>query len=262
MPGQPLYDRDPTPIEVEQFRLLLSTYCDGSGASIKRVPWTVPDYRDFERVTAAVCEGDSGEDKGIFDVTVPVPGAKSYGISCKMAGPGLISDPTTAFMELSNSAKKFDDDFLSKGYDWVHNPSHAGAAAVELVMSWHNEVAHEIDLSRSPYLLLTHDTRWRHYKLSTFDLNLKLVDPWTDVYWEMRRHRQTGEPNSIVGTWVDYNGFEHRLWEFYPLSGGQLKYTPLWEWATWQTDWFELEQPPQHNLITKARQYFPDLWQD
>ncbi|GAA1482268.1 hypothetical protein GCM10009624_27080 [Gordonia sinesedis] len=68
MQGQPLRDRDFTPIEVEQVRLLLSTYCDGSGASIKKVPWTVPDYRDFERVTAAVCEGSSAEDKGIFDV--------------------------------------------------------------------------------------------------------------------------------------------------------------------------------------------------
>lgn len=195
-------------------------------------------------------------------MSVPVPGKKSYGISCKMAGPGLIRDPDTAFIELSNSAKKFEDDFLSKGYDWVNNPDRAGAAAVELVMSWHTEVATEIDLAHSPYLLLTHSTNWKQYKLSTFDLNLKRVDPWTEVDWVMRRHRKTGQPNSLEGTWVDDAGVEHRLWEFYPLSGGQLKYSPLWTWATWQTDWFELEQPPQHDLKTKAKQYFPSLWVD
>lgn len=245
---------------MEQVRLLLSTYCDGSGASIKKVPWTVPDYRDFERVTAAVCEGSSAEDKGIFDVSVPVPNGKPYGISCKMAGPGLVSDPLTAFMELSNSAKKFEDDFLSKGYDWINNPAHAGNAAVELVMSWHEEVRAEIDLAHSCYLLLTHSTNWRQYKLSTFNLNLKHADP-KQMDWQMRLHGKTKQPNSIVGTWTN-NGKTHRLWEFYPLSGGQLKYSPLWEWATWQSDWFELEQPPQHSLITKAQQYFPDLWKD
>jgi hypothetical protein len=207
-----------------------------------------------------VLEGSTGEDKGIFDVSVPVPNAKPFGVSCKMAGPGLKSDPKTAFMELSNSAKKFEDDFLSKGYDWVNEPARAGAAVVDLVMSWHAEVSASTDLAHSKYLLLTHSTDWEQYKLSVFDLDLKRVDP-SDLRWEMRHHRGTGKPNSVVGVW-DRGDTSHRLWEFYPLSGGQLKYSPLWEWATWQSDWFKLEQPPQHDLRTKAQQYFPELWQD
>ena len=68
--GQPLRDRDFTDREVEQTRLLLSTFCDGSGATNKYVPWTVPDYRDLERVIATVCAGTTPENKGIFDVLV------------------------------------------------------------------------------------------------------------------------------------------------------------------------------------------------
>lgn len=246
---------------MEQFRLLLSTYCDGSGATVEQVPWTVPDYRDFERVTAVVCEGATPENKGIFDVPVPVANQKPYGISCKMAGPGLKSDPLTAFIELSNSSSKFINEILANRYDWRSQPAEAGATCVELVTRWHHEVAHEFDLGRSIYLLLTHSTDWKTFKLSSFDLNLKRVDPWTDVHWELRNKRGTNEPNAIIGTWSD-GVVEHRLWEFYPLSGGQLKYSPLWSWADWVSDWFALEQPPQHNLETKARQYFPDLWVD
>ena len=256
-----MFDRPFTLREIEQTRLLLSTFCDGSGATNSKVPWTVPDYRDFERVVAIVCGGTTPENKGIFDVHVPVPGHKPYGISCKMAGPGSPYSPDLAFIEMSNSSKKFLDAFLTRGYDWKLDARGAGATAIELVTSWHTEVAHEVDVSRSSYLLLTHSSDWRRYRLSNFPLNLSLADPWDHISWRVCRHRATGRPNSLHGYFV-HNGKEHRIWELYPESGGQLKYRPLLEWANWTSDWFELEQPPLRNLVEQAKHYFPQIWPD
>lgn len=260
-PGQPLRDRAFTRIEIEQARLLLSTYCDGSGATNGAVPWTVPDYRAFERVVAAVCEGSTTEDKGVFDVVVPTAAGKPYGISCKMAGPGSPYDPESAFIEMSNSSKGFVDTFFRARVDWTLHPSEAGALAVELVLSWHGLVADSVDLSHSSYLLLTHSNDWRSYRLANFPLDLKLADPRTDVRWQVNRHRVTGRANSIFG-YHSVDGAEHRLWELYPESGGQLKYRPLWSWAYWATEWFELEKPPIRDLMEQARLYFPALWVD
>lgn len=260
-PGQPLRDRPFTPTEIEQTRLLLSTYCDGTGATNAQVDWTVPDYRDFERVVAAVCGGTTPEDKGVFDVVVPTAGSKPYGVSCKMAGPGSPYDPDTAFIEMTNSSKKFLDAFLRAGVDWTKDASGAGATAVELVTSWHEVVGDEVDLAHSSYLLLTHSADWRKYRLTSLPLNLKLADPRTSIRWQINAHRGTGRPNSLHG-YYSHHGREHRLWELYPESGGQLKYHPLWEWANWTTDWFELEKPPPRNLIQQARMYFPKKWVD
>lgn len=260
-PGQPLRDRPFTPVEVEQTRLLLSTFCDGSGAANPRVSWTVPDFRSFERVVAAVCEGTTPENKGIFDVVVPTPAGKPYGISCKMAGPGSPFDPATAFIEMTNSSKKFLDAFLKAGVDWTRDATGAGAVAIDLVMSWHELLASEIDLAHSSYLLLTHSNDWRTYRLTSLPLNLRLADPRTSIRWQVNAHRMTERPNSLHGYYT-LNGTEHRIWELYPESGGQLKYRPLLEWANWTTPWFELEVPPVRSLADQARIYFPGLWRD
>lgn len=257
----PLYQAALSPVEIEQVRLLLSTFCDGSGATTRHVPWTVPDYRDFERVVATVCQGRAPENKGIFDVYIAGPNGKPYGISCKMAGPGSPYSPHTAFIEMTNSSKKFLDAFLSRGYDWTRQATEAGATAVDLVMSWHEEVGGEVDLAGSSYLLLTHSNDWRTYRLAGFPLNLKIADPWTEINWKVVRHRTTGRPNSLHG-YLNHGGEDHRVWELYPESGGQLKYRPLLEWATWKSDWFELEQPPLRDLVQQARNYFPARWPD
>lgn len=259
VPGLPLYDRGFTGREIEQTRLLLSTFCDGSGATNRYVTHTVPDYRDFERVTAAVCHGDTGEDKNIFDVHVPVPNALPYGVSCKMAGIGSPRDPDTAFIELSNSSKKFTDAFRRNDVDWRIEPEVAGPITVDLVTSWHDEVRDSVDVDASSFLLLTHNNNWSQYKLSQFPLDLKLADPETEIRWEVRRHRVTAKANALVGTFID-GDIEHRMWELYPESGGQLKYRPMWDWAYWQSEWFELELPPIRELEEQAQLYFPHLW--
>jgi hypothetical protein len=178
-----------------------------------------------------------------------------------MAGPGSPADPEAAFIEMTNSSKKFTDAYRRAGITWQGDPQLAGEITVKLVESWHMEVAASCDLEHSTYLLLTHSTNWRNYKLSSFSLDLSMANPATDIEWEVRHHRVTGEPNSLHG-YFERDGVRHRIWELYPESGGQLKYRPLWEWANWRTDWFQLEQPPIRNLRQQARLYFPDLWRD
>ena len=81
----PIRDRPMDPAEIERMRLVLSTFRDGSGQFVKSIGGYMPGYLDFERATALVCGGDTSEDKGIFDVAVPVPGGLPFGVSCKMS---------------------------------------------------------------------------------------------------------------------------------------------------------------------------------
>src|SRR5579859_6855404 len=66
-------DREPTPREFEKFRLLLSTFQDGSGMLAIRGGKTLPGWRDFERAVAAAFEGENQENKFIFDVLISDP---------------------------------------------------------------------------------------------------------------------------------------------------------------------------------------------
>ena len=79
----------PTPQHVEQLRLILSTFQDGSGQQALKPPQidaSLPGWRDFERATALAFSGHPQESKFIFDVLVSDSGIQNqyYGISCKM----------------------------------------------------------------------------------------------------------------------------------------------------------------------------------
>lgn len=255
--GIPFRDRPLDAKELERMRLILSTFRDGGGQVVlKKTGQSMPGFRDFERTVAAVCGGQTREDKGVFDVLVPAPShALPFGISCKMS---QMQPPAHAasFMELTNSAKKFSDEFARLNLSWVHNPAMAGNAFVELVSGWHTALAHEIDISQSCYLVLAHDAKWEQFQLHSFPLNLKIADPVSAVRWEVEGQKA---PTSING-YIDHNGREHRLWQLYPNSGGQLKYYPPLSWANTNSTVFSLEQPTPESLPDRAREYFPSLW--
>lgn len=250
-------DRPLSSSELEQMRLLLSTFRDGSGQSV--AAGFMPDYLSFERVTAIVCHGQTTENKGIFDVTVPGgAGRKNFGVSCKMA----VAQPSLRlswFMELSNSAKKFHDAFSAAGINWQIDPPIAGPIMVELVESWHHAAADHVDIGGSKYLLLTHDARWVNFELASFDLNLQRRDARTEVEWVTEG--RNGVISSLAG-YIHDGDRTHRLWQFFGNSGGQLKYYPLIGWEEWRSGTFQLEEPPVHDLKAKARGYWPDLWSE
>ncbi len=240
-------------------RLILSTFRDGGGQlALKDIATSMPGFRDFERTLATVCGGQTREDKGVFDVLVPdAAGGLPFGISCKMTRfqPAVHQ---ASFMELANSAAKFAAEFARLKLSWVHNPAMAGNAIVELVGGWHTALAGGVDAKRSQYLVLAHDTKWVNFQLLAFPLSLKLADPATDVEWKVEG--KGSSPSSVAG-YIDGPGNRrHRLWQLYPNSGGQLKYYPPLEWATYTSPRFTLELPPVESLRERADEYFPKLW--
>ncbi|MDX6308448.1 MAG: hypothetical protein QOI06_1494 [Nocardioidaceae bacterium] len=242
--------------ELEQMRLILSTFRDGSGQVILKASGeSMPGFRDFERATAVVCGGTTAEDKGIFDVLIPVSGRLPYGVSCKMAVTQRALTHSS-FMEMSNSAKKFADEFQRLGIDWTTQPDLAGRATVDLVSGWHSVLGGEVDLPGSRYLLLSHDRAWRNFQILCYSLNLKHANPRTGVKWRVEGRRT---PSSVAG-YVRDGVRDHRLWQLYPNSGGQLKYYPLLEWAEWTSPSFTLEQPPVRSLLERVNEYFPGRW--
>lgn len=254
-------DRPLTSEEVEQFRLLLSTYKDGSGQRLKAPIGYMPDYLGFERVTAMVLGGYSNEDKGIFDVAIPYPDSKPWGVSCKMT----VSQPSANqawFMEMSNSAKKLSDAQADAGIRWVESPELAGPKLIETVHSWHLEVQSDYDLPASKYLLLVHDRQWKKFEIASFSLNLIVSVSSRDVQWRTEGGRP-GAPSSVAG-YIEHpiTRREHRLWQWFANSGGQLKYYPPMGWEEWRSGPFELEDCPIKDLRAKVEEYWPGMWPD
>lgn len=255
----PIRDRPLSPAEIERLRLALSTFRDGSGQYVNSIRGFMPDYLAFERATALVCGGTTSENKGVFDVLVPDDGRLPYGISCKMSSIQPVQN-LASFMELSNSKKKFDDEFDRLGIDWTTNPEEAGPAVVDLVTSWHAACGSRVDVAGSRYLVLSHDALWRRFQLLCYPLSLR---PRSRVSWRTEGiDRQTRGPSTVAGYIMLGNRRLHRLWQLYQNSGGQLKYYPPLSWAEWTSPFFTFEEPPVRNLRQKVEEYFPGRWPD
>ena len=240
-------------VELQRLRLILSVFRDGTGQNVlKNTGKSMPGFRDYERGLATVLSGYARENKGVFDVVVPVEDGIPFGISCKMAA---MQPPKNncSFMELSNSAAKFKRRLLDVQVNWATEPTLAGPVIVDLVTSWHHILQDEIDVDASKYAVLAHDSKWRVFELLCFPMSLTIANPRGEVDWRY-------EGRSING-YATIDGRRHRLWQCYLDSGGQLKYYPPFEWASWRTGSFQLEEPPQVSLAQRAADYFPELWQ-
>ncbi|QZY85277.1 hypothetical protein K7G68_11625 (plasmid) [Micrococcus luteus] len=246
-------DRPLNAEEMEALRLVLSTYRDSSGQNQTKYG-SMPGFRDFERGLASVLGGTAAENKGVFDIIVtPSDGSTAFGISCKMARFAPKAQ-NAAFVELSNAAAKFRAHLLERQINWATDPMLAGPAIIELVTKWHTDDANEhgLDLDKSAYAVLSRSSDWSTYQLSTFPLDLYGFNPIGGIAWTATTKRIDGH--------VAINGQPHLLWQWYPTSGGQLKWWPPLSWATWSTEPFTLEEPPLVRPVERAEEYFPDLW--
>lgn len=262
-----LVDREPTQSEFERFRLLLSTFQDGSGGQANADGSSTPGWRDFERTVAAAFGGVSQENKFIFDVLISHPNSIiKCGISCKMRGElNRVDRDGRITIELSNSAKKFYDYLLSKGIrneEYGLRASEVGVALVEVVEGWKKQVSTEnkgvVDIARSSYLALMYN-RAGHYQL--YWLPSALPDPNSlDWYYTINHKGQRSAQGHLNGDEVGGG----RVFEWYEKSGGQLKYYPKTTDAKWISPRFRLEPLPDltlnGGLASKAQQYFPDQW--
>lgn len=258
MNNLPFVNRQPTHREIEQFRLILSTYQDGTGM-LANENRTLPGWRDFERAVAITFKGNALESKWIYDVLLPKEPNQSvyYGLSCKMRNTlRTVEKRGRVTIEVSNASGEFWDAIKANGLtqeNYHINPQLAGKTLIEVVEIWHQSVGIEnegiVDNDHSFYIILQWDRLSGRYQMFQFPIDL----PDPDILrWEVNGRR--------LIAW-DRKGI---LFEWYGLSGGQLKYYPLAENALWSSPIFYLEPLPkdlEHSLKYKAATYFPDLWQ-
>jgi len=265
--GHAFIDRQPTEAEVERLRLILSTFCDGSGMN---EGGSMPGWRDVERTVAAALDGRAPENKDVFDVIIVYAGEEDVGLSIKcksLAGMDVLQKLAIGgrcYMELANSPAKFWHQLAAIGlteadYRARKNAQKFGAAVVATVNSWHTEAAEahnkttgrRLNLSSSSYLTLSSGrdkaTNSQMYQWHSFPL----VFP-RGIRWEFKSEKclsgyDPDEPKKVLFDW-------------YGLSGGQLKYYPKGISATFASPLFSLEKPNQVSLAEKAARYFPGQW--
>ena len=224
---------------------------------------TLPGWRDFERTVALAFAGIPSESKDIFDVRLQDSRREDifFGISCKMKNALRdVDNKGRAYIELSNSSGEFWDHLHEHGItaeNWRLRPKETGCTVVNLVSEWHNAASFgeegDVDVGNSCFLTLSYDNKGS-YQLHQFQLSLP--NP-KDLEWECPGYPKK-ESKSIVGS--DEAG---KLFDWYGISGGQLKYYPLVTNAKWKSEKFQLEALPgdrDHGILRKASDYFPDKW--
>jgi hypothetical protein len=264
--------RNPSKQEVEQLRLVLSTFRDGSGM-IAVGDETFPGWRDFERAVAAVLGGKAPETKGVFDVVVPSTQTKAtdYGLSIKSKALTLKGGLTNlakdgrVYMELANSPAKFlkaleKIDFKEANFKAKKRPQEVGDIVLKTVTSWHDESVklHEgayhrtLDLKLSRYLVLSYclpkgDRKKDQYQWHSFNLNFPENIVWKYASKKCLRGFDPAHPKEA-------------LFDFYLLSGGQLKYYPRASTSVFSSEVFELAEPRKTSTLLRAARMYPHAW--
>lgn len=265
----PFVDRPPKSYELENLRLLLSTFQDGTGQNMKQGKST-PGWRDLERSVAVITNGIPQESKAVFDILIPGRRSTSptYGLSCKMRRElnrlGRVGSVT---MELSNSLKKFWARLKSLGIteaDYKGHPTEVGIGVIELYKSWHNTVSiangGKVDLAKSSYLVLSWSLAGE-YQLHQFPI-LSLPDP-RSLSWHFGYSTNDAGEKTVQAHINGDDATGRRVFEWYGESGGQLKYYPLATTASWTSKVFKLELLPDtigHGQVLKAKAYFGNKW--
>lgn len=255
--------RPPTASEVERLRLILSTFQDGSGM-VKNGSATLPGWRDFERAVSLVFDGEAPESKALFDVLLkdPVDDLLRYGLSCKMRGElNRVIRPQRdgrATIEESNSAGEFKDAIRAHGItelEYRIRAQEVGEVIINVIEQRKERARRNngliVDVDSSCYVVLLWN-RAGSYQLFQFSLNLPQAD---DLRW----YYSTEESRHVNGDEIDGG----RVFEWYPDSGGQLKYYPHPDDAVWKSDIFTLEplgEVQGYALVEKAAAYFPEAW--
>lgn len=239
-------DRNPSPDEVERLRLILSAFKDGSGNVRAPDGRTRADWRQVERAVAECFGGEATEAKGIFDVLIEPEDGKPFGLSVKTS---QRRKDGRVLMELANPAAQLKAAAEVDQVDWETDPEGSGGSLLRTITSWHDAQRPTVDVERSSYVVLTHDREKTRYQLFRFPL--RLPDP-DALSWSQRESRG----RTIVGKEDD-----ETLIEFYPWSGGQVKFFPQGDSAIWRSSSFELETPPATSLTRRAAEYWPEKWQ-
>ena len=263
--------RAPSAQEVDVLKLLLSTFCDGGGG-LATPTGSLPDWRQIERVVAAMFKSRAGENKGVFDVIVlsDAVGGGDFGLSVKskeLKRSTALADLATGgrvYMELSNSPAKFWDALKAKGiaeadFRARREPDLVGNTVIETVQAWHREAAtaygrqparRTLDLAQSAYLVFSY--RKRESALPEYQVHSFALDFPAGIRWRYK------SDNCLSGE--DPGHPDEDLFDWYAVSGGQLKYYPRAARARFSSEIFTLVPPKQVSLLEKAAMCFPEEW--
>lgn len=266
----PFAQRPPSVKEFERFRLILSTFQDGSGMLAVSGGGTKPGWRDFERAFAFAFGGIPQENKGLFDVLLPDPKRRGifFGASCKMRGTldQAAKPGGRASLELSNAAGEFWDALRAVGIDasnYLTDPKQTGSVLLALLEEWRVSEGlargGQIDLSGSFYYALQWSPKNGTYQLFQFSME---IPPASTLRWYAPPSR-VREGTERLARSIRADDGSGLLIEWYGESGGQLKYYPLVKDAIWASDPFMMEPLPEelpHVVLAKARDYFPAKW--
>lgn len=267
----PLVNRQPTEDEAKLIMLAMSTYRDGTGQEREKDGSTRPGWRDFERIFAEVLKGKAPENKDIFDVVVPAgpDTPKCYGVSLKSKQLTRVSaiedleEDGRVHMELANSPAKFWEALFVKGmreadFTSMNHADEMGKTVLEVVEKWHDEAKlkyeHEnpgadLIVSESVYITVSYGKPvpgvGRHYQVHSFPLKFPRNIRWEFISPRCLRGYDTRYENEVVFDW-------------YGLSGGQLKYYPRASEAIYKTQPFVLLKPENISILEKAETYWPE----
>jgi hypothetical protein len=248
-------DRKPTHQEFERFRLIFSTYQDGTGM-LARHGSTLPGWRDFERSVAYAFRGIATESKNIYDVLFSAGDESYMGVSCKMRKTlRKVRKDGRVTIEVSNAAGAFWDELKANDINEEnihHNARESGKILIDLVHKWHDDASIEnggvVNTDISFYLALQWDEKTLTYQMFQFPLHFP---KFYQFQWQVDGRRLVGFDETGV------------MFEWYLFSGGQFKYYPFSHQAVWQSQEFMLEPLPtdiEYGIVNKAKVYFPELW--
>jgi len=261
----PFVSRSATPQELTKLKLLMSTFTDGSGYEKNSDGTTRPGWRDFERIIAELVNGEAPEGKSIFDITVPstVNDNHTFGISVKSKGfsKNKFAELLTTgrvYMELCNSPARLWEPLKNIGifevdFENQTKATEIGNSVLDTVHSWYlNSGITNINLQNSVHLTISYEKI--KDKPPIFQIHAFSLDFPENIQWAYKSKK------CLMGFDPEYP--DEVLFDWYALSGGQLKYYPKALKALYSSNQFGLEEAPVINISDKAKAYWPDIWED
>jgi hypothetical protein len=166
-------------------------------------------------------------------------------------------------MELANSPAKFWDALFEKGireadFTAMRRADEMGNTVLDLVEKWHNEAkvkyehenhGAELIVEQSVFITISYSRpvpgTGRHYQVHSFPLTFPRSVRWEFISPRCLRGYDSRYENEVVFDW-------------YGLSGGQLKYYPRAGEAMFKTQAFTLLKPENVSILQKAQTYWPE----
>ncbi|MEH6697275.1 MAG: hypothetical protein V7672_01110 [Brevundimonas sp.] len=267
--GLPFVTRPPTDAEMKLLNLMISTFTDGSGNQREADGSSRAGWRELERVFAEFLTGAMHhEDKHVFDVIAPDwhEPKTHYGISVKskqLTGrrtPFERHPDATAYLEIANSPAKMWEGITSRTglvsghFERREEAQAIGDALLQTIAGWKTAAKGIYEAQNRGVELAIPNSIYLNVSWSPFNgdrRNLHLCSfPMTfpAVQWVY------GSQRCLRGIDPRYPGVA--LFDWYALSGGQLKYYPRFTDSLFDAPIQRLERLGSMSIYQKAVQYF------